>query len=34
VQDTYGESGLADELYEKYGFSAGKITKKVMSLLG
>lgn len=34
VQDTYGESGLADELYEKYGFSAGKITEKVMSLLG
>lgn len=34
VQDTYGESGLADELYEKHGFSAGKITKKVMSLLG
>ncbi len=34
LQDTYGESGLADELYEKYGFSAGKITKKVMSLLG
>ncbi len=34
VQDTYGESGAPDELYEKYGFSANKITQKVMSLVG
>lgn len=33
VQDTYGESGAPDELYEKYGFSANQITQKVMSLV-
>lgn len=27
VQDTYGESGVAEELYEKYGFSANQIAK-------
>lgn len=32
VQDTYGESGLPDELYEKYGFSAKKIAEKVTSI--
>jgi len=34
VQDVYGESGLPDELYEKYGFSANKITEKVSRLIG
>lgn len=34
VQDTYGESGVPDELYEKYGFSANKIAQKIMSLVG
>jgi transketolase len=29
VQDTYGESGLPDELFEKYGFSAHQIAQKV-----
>jgi transketolase len=29
VQDTYGESGLSDELFEKYGFSAHQIAQKV-----
>ncbi|NBX77231.1 MAG: transketolase family protein [Proteobacteria bacterium] len=29
VQDTYGESGLPDELFEKYGFSAHQIVQKV-----
>lgn len=33
VQDTYGESGAPDELYEKYGFSANKITQTVKSLV-
>lgn len=32
VQDTYGESGLPDELYEKYGFSADKIVARVNAL--
>jgi len=31
VQDTYGESGLPDELFEKYGFSANQIVKRVKS---
>jgi len=30
VQDTYGESGLPDELFEKYGFSAHQIAQKVI----
>lgn len=34
VQDTYGESGVPSELYEKYGFSANQIAQKVMALLG
>lgn len=34
VQDTYGESGAPDELYEKYGFSANQIATKVMNILG
>jgi len=29
VQDTFGESGLPDELFEKYGFSAHQIVEKV-----
>lgn len=29
VQDTYGESGLPPELYEKHGFSAQQIAQKV-----
>jgi len=29
VQDTYGESGIAQDLYEKYGISAGKIAARV-----
>lgn len=29
VQDTYGESGLPDELYEKYGISANRIVQRV-----
>jgi transketolase len=32
VQDTYGESGLPDELYEKYGFSSEKIVERVVEL--
>jgi len=32
VQDTYGESGLPDELYEKYGFSSEKIVERVGEL--
>lgn len=34
VQDTYGESGAPDELYEKYGFSANQIATKVMNIFG
>ena len=30
VQDTYGESGLPHELFEKYGFSAAQITQRVV----
>ncbi len=30
VQDTYGESGTAQELYEKYGISAGKVAARVL----
>lgn len=33
VQDTYGESGLPDELFAKYGFSAREIVKKVRELV-
>ena len=29
LQDTYGESGLGHELYEKYGLSAHKIVERV-----
>lgn len=29
VQDTYGESGLPNELYEKYGLSAGQIVSRL-----
>jgi len=32
VQDTYGESGDPEALYDKYGFSAQKIAEKVMSV--
>jgi transketolase len=32
VQDTYGESGIAHELYEKYGFSSGRIVARVREL--
>ncbi len=34
VQDTYGESGAPEQLYDKYGFSASKIAEKVMNLTG
>jgi transketolase len=33
VQDTYGESGIAEDLYEKYGLSAKQIVKKVKEIL-
>jgi transketolase len=33
VQDTYGESGTATDLYEKYGLSAHKVVEKVRSSL-
>lgn len=33
VQDTYGESGDPKALFEKYGFSAGKIVEKVRASL-
>jgi len=29
IQDCFGESGLPEELFEKYGLSATKITEKV-----
>lgn len=32
LQDTYGESGDPKELYEKYGFSANAVVKKVKQL--
>jgi transketolase len=32
VMDTYGESGVAKDLYEKYGISAHRIVEKVKSL--
>ncbi|NBX93905.1 MAG: transketolase family protein [Proteobacteria bacterium] len=33
VQDTYGESGLPHELYDKYGFSSQKIVSRVKEIL-
>lgn len=33
VQDTYGESGLPHELYEKYGISSGAIVRRVREAL-
>lgn len=33
VQDTYGESGIAEDLYEKYGLSAKQIVRKVKEIL-
>ncbi len=32
VQDTYGESGIATDLYEKYGISANQIAARVQEL--
>jgi len=31
VQDAYGESGLPDELFDKYGFSAQKIVSRIQN---
>ncbi len=33
IQDCYGESGLPEELFEKYGLSAAKIAEKVKEYL-
>jgi len=33
IQDCYGESGLPEELFEKYGLSASKIAEKVKECL-
>ncbi len=33
LQDMYGESGIPEELYEKYGISAGKIAEQVREKL-
>ena len=34
LQDTYGESGVPSELYEKYGLSSGAIVRKVREVMG
>ncbi|MBM3702747.1 MAG: transketolase family protein [Actinobacteria bacterium] len=34
IQDCFGESGLPEELFEKYGLSATKITEKVKKYIG
>jgi transketolase C-terminal domain/subunit len=32
LQDTYGQSGQPEELYERYGLSAKKIVERVRTL--
>lgn len=34
LQDTYGESGVPSELYDKYGLSAGAIVRRVHEVMG
>ena len=34
VQDTFGESGTADELLKKYGLDSGGIMRSVQQYLG
>ncbi len=33
IEDTFGESGLPEELFEKYGLSSGKIGQKILKYM-